>query len=209
MNQHSIPLSSAELISKLNEGGWFVSGGHYVRELGFLTRFPVVEASLLGEILNIECDDVSFQVPSDNIVLTNPWVVEIRHTFMLNQQRKKIDGGGWHEVPAVRAVLRLLNPVLEETIRKDREARDKHEKEEQKRREMDAYEAARQQFVAKLTGEFVGKKVTEIDVSDGGLCVGFEDGSELSIELDGGDIYDAWITVNDVSLDNFEKSIYE
>jgi len=64
-------------------------------------------------------------------------------------------------------------------------------------------ETARQQFAAKLTGEFVGKEVIKIDVIGGGdLSIVFKDGSVLSIQLDGDDTWNAWITVNNVSLHN-------
>ena len=93
MNRHSVSLSSTELLGKLNDGGWVVSGGRQAREFGFSPKLPVVKASLLGEMLKIEASDRSFEVPSDNIVLADPWTVEIRHTFMRSQQRKKIEGG--------------------------------------------------------------------------------------------------------------------
>ena len=205
MYQQEIPLSATELVNKLNESGWIVSGGHQARELGFSPKLPVVRASLLGETLKIESDDRSFEVPSNNIALTDPWTVEIRHTFMRSQQRKKIEGGGWHEVPAVRVSLRVSNPTLEETIRQDREAQAQREKEGRKCSEAEVREAARQQFVAKLTSEFVGKKLTKIDVIDEGLHIEFEDGSKLSMQLDGGDPYDAWINVNNISLRSFKR----
>lgn len=205
MNRHSTSLSSTELVSKLNEGGWVVSGGHQARGLGFSPKLPVVNASLLGETLKIETGDRSFEVPSNNIGLTDPWTVEIRHTFMRNQQRKKIEGGGWHEVPAVGVALRVSNPTLKETICKDREARAQREKEERERCEAEAHEAARQQFVAKLTSEFVGKKLAKIDVIGEDLHIEFEDSSKLSAQLDGGDTYNAWINVNDISLRYFKR----
>lgn len=205
MNRHSTSLSSTELVNKLNEGGWVVSGGHQARELGFSPKLPVVKASLLGETLKIEGENRSFEVPSNDIALTDPWTVEIRHTFMRSQQRKKIEGGGWHEVPAVGVALQVSNPTFEKTIRKDREARAQREKEEQERQEAKAHEAARQQFVAKLTSEFVGKKLIKIDVIGEDLHIEFEDGSKLSAQLDGGDTYDAWINVNNISLRDFER----
>ncbi|QQG46102.1 MAG: hypothetical protein HYY55_04030 [Candidatus Niyogibacteria bacterium] len=205
MNRHSTSLSPIELVNKLNEGGWVVSGGHQVRELGFSPNPQVVGASLFGELVKIESGDRSFEVPSDNIALTDPWTVEIRHTFMRKQQRKKIEGGGWREVPAVGIALYVSNPTLKETIRRDYEARAQREKEERERRRAEAHEAARQQFVAKLTSEFVGKKLTEIDVVGENLHIKFEDGSELSAKLDGGDCYDAWINVNNISLRDFER----
>lgn len=204
MNRHGRMLSSTELVNKLNEGGWIISGGYQVREVRF-AKFPVVKASLLGETLKIETRDRSFEVPSNNIVLIDPWIVEIRNTFMRNQQRKKIEGGGWHEVPTVGIALRMSNPTLEETIRKDCEARVQRERQERERREAEAHEVARQQFVAKLTSEFVGKKIAKIEVIGENLYIEFEDGSRLSVQLDGGDTYDAWVSVNNISLYDFKR----
>lgn len=198
-------LSSTELVSKLNEGGWVVSGGHQARELGFSPKLPVVKASLLGETLKIEAGDRSFEVPSDNIYLFNPWTVEIRCMYMRRQQRKRDEGGGWHEVPVVGVTLRVSNPALEETIRKDREARAQHEEEERKRRVAEAREGARQQFVAKLTSEFAGRTLTKIDVIGEDLYLEFEDGSRLSVQLEG-EAFNAWINVNDISLRDFNRS---
>ncbi len=67
------------------------------------------------------------------------------------------------------------------------------------------HNAARQRFVAKLKNEFVGKKLVNIDVIGEDLSLEFEDGSKLSVELDGGDTCDAWINVNEVSLRDFQR----
>ncbi len=204
--KRSKSLSATDLVNKLNEGGWVVSGGHQTRELGFSPKLPVVKASLLGETLKIETGDRNFEVPSNNIGLTDPWIVEIHHTFMRNQMRKKIEGGGWHEVPTVGVALQLSNPALEETIRKKLDEQARRMTEELKRKKAEAREAARQQFVAKLTSEFVGKKLTKIDVGGGDLHLEFEGGAKLSVELDGGDCYDAWINVNNICLDTFRRT---
>ena len=71
MNRHGETLSSTELVNKLNEGGWIVSGGHQVQGVSF-PKIPVVKASLLGDTLKIEAGDRNFEVPSENIVLTDP-----------------------------------------------------------------------------------------------------------------------------------------
>lgn len=223
-------MSAEELVNLINgKSGWIVTGGHKVNDIRlpvaiemeveeptFYLPFkkkvavyglPVTKASLVGGILKIETSDRSFDLPSDNIV-HDPWyarrAVEIRHTYLHRQQRKKIEGGGWHEVPAVGVTLTLRNPVMEEVEKKAREEQYRREEEERERREAEAYEAARQQFVTKLASEFVGKKITKIDV-DENLHIEFEDGSKLSAVLDGDNTYDAWINVNNTSLRTFKK----
>lgn len=210
MNRPSgTPLSPTNFVGKLNEGGWLVSGGRRVREIAWPLGLPVEEVSLNEGLVKIEAGDRSFEIPNDNIVITDPWTIEVREVLMRQQQRKKIEGGGWQEVPAVGVALRLSNPMIETTILKDREERDRREREERKRLEADELEAARQQFVAKLTSEFVGKTVTRIDtITDkyrlDNLLIEFEDGSGLSIELEAEEP-GSWINVNGVQLDNFKS----
>ncbi len=210
MNRHGKSLSSTELVSKLNEGGWIVSGGHQVREVSF-AKLPVVKASLLGEMLKIETGDRNFEVPSDNIVLTDPWTVEIRHTFMRNQQRKKIEGGGWHEVPAVGIALWVKNPTLEENARKAREDEAQRQKEEQARREAEALADRRQQFSANINAGFAGKKLIKIEVVDEWkLRLLFEDNSTIEIASEICDCYYAGgsAVVNGISLQGFNRPEY-
>ncbi|OGH69587.1 MAG: hypothetical protein A2754_00305 [Candidatus Magasanikbacteria bacterium RIFCSPHIGHO2_01_FULL_47_8] len=202
MKQHGKSLSPTDLVNKLNEGGWSISGRHLMRGVSF-SKLPVVKALLLGETLKIEVGDSNFDIPSDNIVLVSPWTIEIRETFMRRQQRKKSDGGGWHEVPTVGVTFRVMNLRMAETIQKQNEERVLRENREREDLKAKAYEAARQQFVAKLTSEFVGKKLTKIDVIDENLHIGFEDGSEMFFSLGGGDTYDAYIVVNGTILGSF------
>lgn len=210
-SRRSKSLSSKELESKLNEGGWIVSGGHQARELGFSPKLPVVKASLLGETLKIETGDRSFEVPSDNIVFFNPWAVEIRNTFMRRQQCKKIDGGGWHEVPTVGIALRVSNPTLEETIRKDCEAQAKRKKEDQEGREAEALANRRQQFSANINAKFAGMKLIKIEVVDEWkLQFLFEDNSTIEIASEVCDCYFAGgsAVVNGIALKGFQRPEY-
>lgn len=178
-------------------------GGHYVRDLGF-TRLPVVDASDAGELVKISVADRTFEVQSNNIILTDPWVIELRHTFMRRQQRKKIEGGGWHEVPTRGVALQLTNPALEESVKKARADEKQRQKEEQDRRDAEAREAAKQQFLSQLTGEFVGKKLTKINAGVGELQLEFEGGARMSVVLHGDDLYNAGVAVNRVDLGSFE-----
>lgn len=188
MNCHGTSLSPTELVNKLNDGGWIVSGGHQVRELGFSPKLPVVRASLLGETLKIETGDRNFEVPSDNIVLINPWTAEINHTFMRRQQRKKIEGGGWHEVPAVRVVLRVTNPEIEKSWREAQEAEAKCAREKRQEANRQRRTTEMKQFLASIK-RFVGEKITDfqlLDWDEGGpaLIVKFESGNTMRFEFD-------------------------
>lgn len=203
-------LSPTELVSKLNEGGWIVSGGHKVREVVF-PRLPVVKASLLGETLKIEAGDRSFDVPSDNIALIHPWTIKIRHTFMASQQRKKIEGGGWHKVPAVRIALLVNNPTLEENARKTRQDEARRQKEESDRREAEALADRQQKFSSSINAEFADKKLIKIEVADKWkLRLLFEDNSTIEIDSEICDCYYAGgsAVVNGISLRSFNPPEY-
>lgn len=201
-------LSATELAIKLNEGGWIISDGNRVDGISFpmvaSPKLPVVKASLLGETLKIEAGNFSFEVSIDNIVLTDPWTVEIRHTFMRNQQRKKIEGGGWHEVPAVGVELRMSNPALEKSVRKARE-------EERARQETEELVVRREQFIASINSRFTGKNLIKIEVVDKWkLRLLFEDNSTIEIASETCDCYygKGSAVVNDISLQGYRRPEY-
>jgi hypothetical protein len=63
----------------------------------------------------------------------------------------------------------------------------------------EAHEGTREQFVTKVTGGFVGKKIVKIDIAGQDLHIELEDGFRLSVQLGSGDFWNAWINVNDIS----------
>jgi len=212
MNKHHVELTPDQLLEKFNDGGWILAGGRKMREAGLKwpsPSLPLVEMLLVDETLTVKAIDHSFEfeVTGNDIILTKPWNIEIRQVYMRRQQRKKVDGGGWHEVPAMGVALRFYNPTLREAIEKEQQELAQREKAEREHLQAVSIETARQEFVTKLTQDHVGKRLTEINVdSDGCLYLKFEDGSDISIELDGGDLYDVWINVNGISLDTFKPS---
>ncbi|MFA6895640.1 MAG: hypothetical protein WC242_00295 [Candidatus Paceibacterota bacterium] len=201
---HGELLDALTFVEQLNAAGWVASAGIPWK----LQELPVTKASLSGETLKIEVGGHSFELPSDRILLVDPWTVKVLHTVMRRQQRKMIDGGGWHEVPGIGVAFSVRNPALEESIRRVRDEKARREEEERQRREAAEHEAKRQEFVARLTQDFVGKKLARIDVVGEDLHLEFDDGSKLSIELAGGDTYDAWIDVNGISLHCFKADTY-
>lgn len=207
-HRYGTSLSPQELVNKLNEGGWIISGGHLVRETGF-PKFSIIKASLHGETLKIETSERSFEVPNDNIILINRWTAEIRHTFMRNQQRKKIEGGGWHEVPAIGVALRVSNPTLEENARKARDEEVRREEEEKARRAAEEFAARREQFITSINAGFAGKKLVKIEVvKECELRLLFEDNSMIEIDSDLGDCcgYNCGsAVVNGVSLHSYHR----
>ncbi len=194
---------AAELVAKLNSGGWFVTGGHNVGPI--FPKLPVIRAFLEGDTLKVETADRNFEAPANNIAFC-AWEAEVRHTYIDRQLKKKIEGGGFREVTRVGCALRLVNPTIEEAARKARYEANRRRMEEELRKVDEELEVKKQAFVAKLTSEFVGKVPTAFNVDGGDLTITFEGGSTLSIALHGGDTWDAWIAVNEVSLEDFKSS---
>ena len=173
-------LPAEEFVEKLNAGGWITWGGHEVRHDS--QQEPVTKASLVKGTVRIEVSGRSFELPSNNIRIVDPWRIDIHSVYVRTQQRKKIEGGGWHEVPVVGLALRLQNPTLEEVTRKAWEEEARREKEEEKRQEAEACDARRQAFVSELAGSFVGKELSEVEVIEGSkLQLRFNDGSVVVV----------------------------
>lgn len=198
-------LSGEELVALLNGGGWEVVGGREMRdEGGFMPHYAVVNASVTGGRLSIATVVSTFQFSDFDIAVVEEWLVEVRCSFMRRQQRKKIEGGGFVEVPAVGVALRLANPAIEEAAKKEREATARKNEEERRQREAAEREANEWAFAERLTKEYGGKKLVYVSVFCETITLQFDDGSELVISQEGGDLYDAWINVNEISIRTFE-----
>lgn len=202
-------MTAEELVKVLNGGEWVVCGGREIRdEKGFTPLFSVVKASMAEGKLSIATDVRTFEVPSDRIVLVEEWLIEVRCEFMSRQQRKKVDGGGFVEVPTIGVALRLKNPAMEEAAKKAQEAAARQREEERQQREATEREANERAFDEKLMKQYGGKKLVGVTVMGGNLSLTFkgDDGTEevMFIDLAGGDLYDAWINVNEISLCTFE-----
>lgn len=203
-NLHGTSLSPTELASKLNEVGWFVSGG---RALNLVYLVAVTNVRVLGRTLEIECGDQTFEVPTDMIFLTSPSAIDVWETFMEKRQHKKIEGGGSYEVPGVRKLLWLSNPPLEEIARRDREAQADRDRQEREARRAEyeevtqrRIETARLEFITELKHKFIGKKLTKIEVGADWINLEFEDGSKLSVTLEGEPYEESHISVNSTPL---------
>ncbi len=62
------------------------------------------------------------------------------------------------------------------------------------------WEVARKQLADKLVGDFSGKKLKNITLEEWGIELIFEDETRLSVGLDGGDFYDAYLTIQGETL---------
>ena len=204
---HGSPMSAEDLVIKLNEGGWMVYGGRLTRDRGFGRKpsLPVLLAQSSEDELEITTAHVTFQVTSTDIIQVHPWEIVIHETFAVIQNRKLNQGGGWHEVPAVRSALRMWNPRLGEIARNAWATTIQHQEQEQKRREEEALETARQRVAADFTADYVDRRIVCIVVECNVFYIQFDDNSELDIRLDGG-ANDAQIVANGTSLRSFQEA---
>ena len=207
-------LSGEELVALVSGGGWEVVGGRAIprKENGYFPpASPVVQALLLGGALRVATGVGTFDLSSDNIVVVEDWMIEVRCTFMRRQQRKKVDGGGFVDVPTVGVALRLSNPKLEKAAKMAREVEAQRNKKVRQRSEKRRYVKKSDKFEAELAEKYVGKKLVGIELYYGGLRLRFENGPELTIELNddalsGYHMDEVWNDVNGISLDTFKAS---
>lgn len=203
-------LSPEELVDKLNEGGWFVTGGRKFKELPAGPILLVRSASFFGGAIGIQTVDENhrvlfgnggkhlFEVVSDDIALVNSCTIKIRNMATQKLQRKKVDGGGWYEVPVVGLTLLLSHEATKADIQRkkeedcrrwdeERKLRDAKEAEEEKERERQRVIAVKEWgalFLARLEADFSGKKLVKFEGFEGaypGVRLIFEDGSQMEI----------------------------
>ncbi len=118
-------LSLAELVNKLNEGGWVVWGGREARKLGIRAGacLTIIKVSLIGILVRIDTPEHSFEMPTEFISIPDPGRVYFYCMAVEKRQRKKIDGGGWYEAPVVKEALELYSPSLSEAATMDHKNR--------------------------------------------------------------------------------------
>lgn len=190
-----------ELVRELTSGKWFVTGGRAVQEIVGSpvpagTQLPIVSVSLEENALRIVTGDHAFTVPCDHVSQDHPWSIEIRRAVTVREQRKQVDGGEFREVSKPGAImLRFTNPATFDAWMRERQEREEREQEEQERREEEERKAQRQEFLMRLNA-CLGRTITGIDAVPGeSVVLTFDNGTRLEVELDGGDIADAWLTI--------------
>ena len=188
MTDKVIPVADAVRI--INEGGWTAASGHCLEELGgskAIWLYVRAKISPTGSVL-ITAGGVTIDLPSDKIVRLDAWRIEIVRTHMVPQQRKKVDGGGWHDVPKDGPALRLTNRAIElaHTAESERAAA------EDLRLRQEANAARRSEGKRLLLADlnaFVGQTVTgfrleESEDGDPQLIVEFGEYNSLSVAFD-------------------------
>lgn len=114
-------LTAAELVEQfcLNEG-WEVTGGEAIgKYLPYQKRLVIDIWDDFGEdLVLIDLPDKIVEVPADNIVMAEPWLIQILQPVTRLEARKQKEGGGTHEVTRLVAAVRLRNPTLQKKLAK-------------------------------------------------------------------------------------------
>lgn len=198
-------ISLEEALLLVNVGGWHLCGGRMAKGVSV----TVTKVEVVGDVLILR--NGSEAVASVNIDrlfvemvdVDRPRRITFNGPFMIKQQRKKVDGGGWHDVEQIGTQLSLINAaaqtqyeaeLAEKKQKADADAKAKAE--EDRRRAEEERSARLLAFFARQKEQIAGSRVVDLTGGPMGLTIKFENGYELNIELDGGDIYDAWINVD-------------
>lgn len=96
----------------LNAGGWYLDGGYAGK--GGSSRTEVSRASLQGDLFAFGCDGVLRQSRVDGthaavIGKGRPREIHIMGPITVRQERKRIHGGGWHEVEQTGLLFRFIH----------------------------------------------------------------------------------------------------
>lgn len=199
-------ISLEQALLLVNVGGWHLCGGRMAK--GVAPNMTVTKAEVVGDVLmlsnisevvaSVNIDRLSVEVVGED----RPRRIAFNGPFMVKQQRKKVDGGGWHEVEQIGTQLSLVNAAAqiqyeaELTERKQKaDAAAKTKAEEDRRCAEEERSACLLAFFARQKEQIAGSRVVDLIGGPMGLTIKFDNGHELNIELDGGDMYDAWINV--------------
>lgn len=217
-------LTLAQLVYKLEAGGWFRFNPTAYSSLGCRGSFqPVKRVELVGDILTVD----NIIVNSPSVFWSQPNQILIKEPYIRREQKKKIDGGGWREIPSTRVALRLVN---DEFVRLAKEASAHRKEQERQRAEVrERREVARKvaeakqkeedeenclargiQFLATLNEKYRGKRLVAdqpIKLEGQTLVLQFENGETLKVDLfdSGEDWYynPSHLIVNDISTKSF------
>lgn len=184
-------------------GGWQLRSGRMTK--GVTPNTVVTGAEIVADVLmlrngteaiaSVNIERLSVDVTEEN----RPRRLAFSGPFMVKQQRKKVDGGGWYEVERVGTQLLLVNAAAQ--IQHEAEMAEKQRRDEQAAR--DAYRQAEEKATAEWTrhlAEYIarqkdrlrGAQFEDLCIHDGSsLTVRFSGGIELTVELrDREDPYD-------------------
>ncbi len=120
----NVTFSDALLL--LNAGEWCLRGGHDGKSIA--RDAMVTYATIEADVLRIECGSAVIEKSVDRLYAMvigrdDPREIHITGPAMVRQQRKKIDGGGWHEVERKTLLFRFVHLGAEarrEAVRREK-----------------------------------------------------------------------------------------
>lgn len=161
----NVTFSDALLL--LNAGEWCLRGGHDGKSVD--RDAMVTNATIEADVLRIECGPAVIEKSVDRLYAMvigrdDPREIHITGPAMIRQQRKKIDGGGWHEVEQKTLLFRFVHLGTEarrEAVR--REKSEARRLEEQGRKRRDERRRVEEAATAELR-----RRTVELSYKDGG-----------------------------------------
>ncbi len=176
MTTNLLELTAA--VELLNAGGWRIDtasqkyGCHTLRD-------PIIRgAEQDGNLLRLLLEDRCLLVPAEQITQPYGYRVDVHHTVLISQQRKKSAGGGTHLVPRKVSAVRLFSQD-----RYDEERRRLAAQQQARAQALaDEAQAARERVARALTERLKGQAV--ISAVEGGVKFTFPDGTELPIYME-------------------------
>ena len=182
-------------LSFLNAGGWRIQGGRLAKAIA-PTCALVTEAQVVGDafvvrngseaIAAVNIDRLTIEMTDWNL----PRRIAFSGPFMVKQQRKKVDGGGYYEAEQIGTQLLLVNAAAQAKYEAD--LAEKRRADEQAKREADrlareqaAAEWARHlaEYVARQKTRLQGAQFEDFCFHGDSVTVKFSGGIELTVEL--------------------------
>lgn len=188
------------VLALVNAGGWRISNGHMAKGIGL--HLHVTGAEVLEDMLLLRNDkevvaSVSLgRLSIDVVNEARPCLINFDGPFMIRQQRKKIDGGGWHDVEKIGLLLSLIDEEAWAQYKSEHVVGRRKTDADAKVRAEEARDARIFAFLARQKEQIAGSRVVDLIGGPTSLTIKFDNGYELNIELDGDDTWDAWINVD-------------
>lgn len=210
--------SIEHVLNLLNVGGWKLSlkGASVPTSPQNVTRVEIVDGEFVvrnGDLVlfHLSMEELSAEIKGDRVEATGdllPRHIAIRGPFMVTQQRKKIEGGGWHEVKQVGTRCSFTHTAAQAQYDADKlaqrrkeewareEAKQARLEEEKREKERAEAEHARHiaEYVSRQQAKLQGRKLVELRIDNDVHSVDlvFEGGIEIAVVLcDREDIFDA------------------
>jgi len=187
-------ISQEQALLLLNVGGWQLRSGRMTK--GVTPNVVVTGAEIVADVLmlrngteavaSINIERLSVDVTDED----RPRRLAFNGPFMVKQQRKKIDGGGWHEVEQIGTQLLLVNAAAQaqhETEVAEKQRLVEQEKKDAQRQADEQAAAAwtrhLAEYVARQKDRLRGAQFEDLCVHGDSVTVKFSGGIELTVEL--------------------------